>query len=126
MHCALHRVLVAGRSSILDYGTATRTVPANLWNALVVRDGHCRFPGCDRPPQWCEGHHVRPVAAGGPTRLANLVLLCSRHHHRLHHPTWHATLHPDGTLEVTDAHARVTTTRPPGFTGRAPPDFLAA
>ncbi|MGH9190847.1 MAG: DUF222 domain-containing protein, partial [Acidimicrobiales bacterium] len=50
----LHRVFVAGRSSILDYGTTTRTVPANLYNALVIRDQHCRFPGCDRPPEWCE------------------------------------------------------------------------
>ncbi|MGH3659208.1 MAG: DUF222 domain-containing protein, partial [Micromonosporaceae bacterium] len=49
----VHRVFVAGRSSILDYGTTTRTVPANLFNALVIRDHHCRFPGCDRPPDWC-------------------------------------------------------------------------
>jgi hypothetical protein len=41
----VHRVFVAGRSSILDYGTTTRTVPANLFNALVIRDRHCRFPG---------------------------------------------------------------------------------
>ena len=34
---ALHRVL-RGRSAILDYGTSTRTVPAPLWNALVL--GH--------------------------------------------------------------------------------------
>jgi hypothetical protein len=48
----VHRVFVTGRSSILDYGTTTRTVPANLFNALVIRDQHCRFPGCDRPPEW--------------------------------------------------------------------------
>ena len=63
----VHRVFVAGRSSILDYGTTTRTVPANLFNALVIRDRHCRFPGCDRPPEWCEAHHVRWVLDGGPT-----------------------------------------------------------
>jgi hypothetical protein len=42
---ALHRVLTRGRSAILDYGTATRTIPAPLYNALVVRDQRCRFPG---------------------------------------------------------------------------------
>ena len=57
---ALHRVLTSGRSTILDYGTATRTIPAPLHNTLVIRDHHCRFPGCDRPPAWCQGHHVRP------------------------------------------------------------------
>jgi hypothetical protein len=41
-HSVFHRVLVSG-SSILDYGTATRTISANLYNALVVRDRHCRF-----------------------------------------------------------------------------------
>jgi hypothetical protein len=81
---ALHRVLTRGRSAILDYGTTTRTIPAPLFNALVVRDRHCRFPGCDRPAAWCEGHHVRPWLSGGPTQLPNLVLLCSRHHHLLH------------------------------------------
>ena len=31
--CSLHRVLMAGRSAILDYGTSTRTIPAPLWSA---------------------------------------------------------------------------------------------
>ncbi len=110
---ALHRVVLAGRSTILDYGTATRTIPAPLWNALIVRDRHCRFPGCDRPPAWCEGHHVVPVTDQGGTALDDLVLLCSRHHHRLHHPGWHAKLRPDATFTVTDPTGRVHTTDPP-------------
>ncbi len=109
---ALHRVLTQGRTTILDYGTATRTIPAPLFNALVVRDQRCRFPGCDRPAAWCEGHHVRPWLFGGPTQLSNLVLLCSRHHHLLHNRGWHAKLLPDATLEVTDPLGRVRTTTP--------------
>jgi Domain of unknown function (DUF222)/HNH endonuclease len=116
---AIHRVLSHGRSAILDYGTATRTIPAPLYNALIIRDHHCRFPGCDRPTAWCEGHHIRPWQAGGPTQLANLVLLCSRHHHLLHAPGWDAKLLPNATLEVTDPTGRVHTTTPPA--GRAPP-----
>jgi hypothetical protein len=120
---ALHRVLTQGRSTILDYGTATRTVPAPLFNALVVRDRRCRFPGCDRRAAWCEGHHVRPWLFGGPTQLSNLMLLCSRHHHLLHHPHWHAKLLPDATLEITDPHGHVRTTTPPD-PSRAPPPPL--
>ncbi len=120
---ALHRVLTQGRSTILDYGSATRTIPAPLYNALVVRDRHCRFPGCDRPAAWCEGHHVRPWLHGGPTQILNLVLLCSRHHHLLHHPHWHAKLLPDATLEVTNPHGHVRTTTPPD-PSRAPPPPL--
>jgi hypothetical protein len=36
----LHRVFTTGRSSILDYGTTTRTVPAPLYNALRNVEGH--------------------------------------------------------------------------------------
>jgi hypothetical protein len=117
---ALHRVLTQGRSAIVDYGRATRIIPAPLYNALVVRDRHCRFPGCDRPAEWCEGHHVRPWLYGGPTNLSNLVLLCSRHHHLLHRPRWHTKLLPDNTLEVTDPQGRIHTSHPPG-PRRAPP-----
>jgi hypothetical protein len=114
----VHRVFVAGRSSILDYGTTTRTVPANLFNALVIRDRHCRFPGCDRPPDWTEAHHVRWVLDGGPTSLDNLTLQCSRHHHLLHSPGWAAKLLPDGTFVVTGPDGRTLEGQPPG---RPPP-----
>jgi Domain of unknown function (DUF222) len=110
---ALHRVVMSGRSAVLDYGTSTRTIPATLWNALVVRDEHCRFPGCDRTSSWCEGHHVVHIADDGPTCLENLVLVCSRHHHRLHQPGWHAKLRPDASLEVTDPDGRHWCTAPP-------------
>jgi hypothetical protein len=110
---SLHRVLMSGRSAILDYGTSTRVIPANLWAALVIRDEHCRFPGCDRPPNWSEGHHVKWVTHGGTTELANLVLACSRHHHRLHQPGWQAKLLPDATFEVTDPDGIVRCTSPP-------------
>ena len=111
---AVHRVVMAGRSSVLDYGTSTRTIPAPLWNALVVRDRHCRFPGCDRTAAWCEGHHVVHVQHGGPTCLDNLVLLCSRHHHRLHRPGWHAKLRPDAVFEITAPDGAHRSTHPPG------------
>jgi hypothetical protein len=106
-------VVTAGRSAILDYGTATRTIPAPLWAALVIRDEACRFPGCDRPSTWCQGHHVVWVTQGGTTNLSNLVLVCSRHHHVLHQPGWQAKLRPDATFEVTDPDGVVRCTSPP-------------
>ena len=111
---AVHRVVTDGRSTILDYGTSTRTIPAPLWSALVLRDRHCRFEGCDRPSQWCEAHHVVAWQDGGSTSLDNLVLKCSRHHHLGHQPGWSEKLRPDGTLVVTDPRGRTRTTRPPG------------
>jgi Domain of unknown function (DUF222) len=117
----VHRVVADGRSGILDYGTTTRTVPAPLFNALVIRDRHCRFPGCDRPPEWTEAHHVRWVTRGGATALDNLTLQCSRHHHLLHTPGWHAKLLPDNTLIVTTPHGRTLEGQPPGRPPPRPP-----
>ena len=38
----------------LEVGRASRVVTAAQRAALVVRDGGCVFPGCDRPLAWCE------------------------------------------------------------------------
>ena len=87
--------------------------PPPLWNVLLLRDQHCRWKGCDRPGAWCEAHHVIWWEKGGTTDLANLVLLCSRHHHIAHRAGWATQLAPDGTLHVTDPWGVTRTTRPP-------------
>jgi hypothetical protein len=115
----LHRVIMAGKSTVLDYGTSTRTISPALRAALVIRDQHCRFPGCDRPARWCDGHHLQWVSEQGPTRLINLALLCRRHHRLLHKAGWQADLDTDGTLHVTDPGGLTRTTRPPGLINQA-------
>jgi hypothetical protein len=78
------RVVLSGRSEPLDVGRRTSIVPPAIRRAVIVRDRHCRFPGCDRPQAWCDAHHVVHWADGGPTALANLLLLCRRHHGMVH------------------------------------------
>jgi len=78
------RVVMAGRSEPLDVGRRTPVVPPAMRRAVIVRDRHCRFPGCDRPHSWCDAHHVVHWADGGPTAVPNLVLLCRRHHRMIH------------------------------------------
>ncbi len=109
----VHRVVTDGASSILDYGRATRTIPPAIYTSLVLRDLGCRFPGCDRPAEWCEGHHIRHWEDGGETNLPNLVLLCSRHHHRIHLKGWHLKLLPHGAVEVTLPDGTLRTSDPP-------------
>jgi hypothetical protein len=101
----LHRIVMPGRSTVLDYGSSVRTISPAVWAALVVRDRHCRHPGCDRPPSWCEAHHVVHFSRGGPTRLDSLVLACTRHHHLWHDHGWQLNLARDGTLRLVSAKA---------------------
>jgi hypothetical protein len=112
--CAVHRLVVEGRSAILDYGRAKRVVPTDLWNALVARDHGCRFPGCCRPAAWTDAHHVIHWRDGGPTAIANLVLLCRRHHRRLHRAGYEAKLLPDASFEVTYPDGHTERTPAPG------------
>ncbi|HET9847870.1 MAG TPA: DUF222 domain-containing protein [Candidatus Dormibacteraeota bacterium] len=84
---AITRIIGRGE---LEYETthATRTIPPMTRRALVARDGHCVFPGCDRPAPWCEGHHLVFWADGGPTKIENLGLVCRAHHRKVHEDGW--------------------------------------
>ena len=92
------RIVVGSHGEPLDVGRATRTVPSALRRALVVRDGGCRFPGCDRPPEWTDAHHLQHWANGGETKLSNLVLLCRRHHRVVHEGRWRLGFSADGEV----------------------------
>ncbi len=82
-------VTVGPLGQVLDVGRRTRTVNAAMWAALMVRDQNCAFPGCDTPASRCDAHHIQHWADGGPTSLANLVLLCRYHHQRVIHDDQH-------------------------------------
>ena len=83
------------RSEVLDVGRLHRLVTPALWVALVLRDRHCTFPGCTRPPVMCHAHHLIHWSTGGTTTLDNLALLCGHHHRVIHHTPWHIRLNPD-------------------------------
>jgi hypothetical protein len=81
---AIRRIVMAGPSEPLDVGRQTPVISPAMRRAVIARDRHCRFPGCDRPHTWCEAHHVVHWADGGPTAVLNLILLCRRHHRMVH------------------------------------------
>jgi hypothetical protein len=101
--------LGGARAEPFDVGRATRVIAPAQRTALAVRDGGCRFPGCDRPVAWCDAHHLRHWLHGGPTDLGNLVLLCRAHHHAVHEGGWRLHRHPDGEFTAIPPHRR----RPP-------------
>jgi hypothetical protein len=80
---------------------AGRSIPPATRRALVTRDRHCVFPGCDRPAPWCDGHHLIFWGDGGPTRLDNLGLTCRTHHRKVHEEGWKLRREKDGRWVAT-------------------------
>ncbi|WP_433266392.1 DUF222 domain-containing protein [Micromonospora vinacea] len=93
--------VLSGTGQVLDVGRQRRLITGPLRRALVLRDRGCAFPGCDRPPRWCDAHHIHHWADGGTTSLDNAVLLCGHHHRHLHHSDWTVHLGADGHPEFT-------------------------
>jgi Domain of unknown function (DUF222) len=85
---------------------ASRTIPPSTRRALESRDRHCVFPGCDRPPTWCDGHHLVWWTRGGPTTLPNLALLCRIHHRMVHEEGW-TLVRNDGRFVATPPPRKV-------------------
>lgn len=89
--CQITGVITDTDGTPLNVGWKHRTATGPQRTALAVRDRHCHAPGCDRPPAFCDAHHVQPWYAGGRTDLTNLILLCRRHHRAVHAGVW--TIH---------------------------------
>lgn len=88
-----------GKPLPLHMGREARLFNRAQRRALAKRDGGCAFPGCDRPPGWCEAHHANePWCRGGNTNLDDGVLVCSFHHRLLHNSGWDVRI-VDGTPE---------------------------
>lgn len=68
----------------LALGRTERLATSGQFKALMVRDQHCTFPGCQVPGTWCEAHHIVWWCRGGTTDIGLLVLLCPRHHIVVH------------------------------------------
>ncbi|MGC4810795.1 DUF222 domain-containing protein [Micromonospora sp. DT228] len=96
---AILPAVLGSAGQALDVGRQRRLVTGPLRRALVLRDRGCAFPGCDRPPRWCDAHHIRHWADGGDTSLANSVLLCGHHHRHVHRGDWAVRLGGDGHPE---------------------------
>jgi hypothetical protein len=74
--------LVAGAVPV-SVGRTSRTIPERTRRLVVLRDGGCAVPGCNRT-HILEVHHIIHWEDLGPTETWNLIALCA-HHHRMHH-----------------------------------------
>src|SRR5438477_6485329 len=111
--CSVTRVLLSQESLVIDIGRSKRVISGPARKALSARDGHCRWPGCERPASWCDGHHLVHWIDGGDTDLDNLVLLCRRHHRMVHEGGWQ--------LIKTESGQIITIAPSSPFMGKSPP-----
>ena len=102
---ALVGVVKGDKGEPLAVGRRTRAVPSAIRRALRLRDGGCRFAGCDRS-RFTHAHHIRHWADGGETNLDNLVTLCSQHH-RLVHEGGYGVRVNEGEVRFTRPDGRV-------------------
>ncbi|WP_341358060.1 DUF222 domain-containing protein [Georgenia sp. M64] len=103
---AVHRVIFGPDAEILDVGREERLFTTAQTRAIIARDRHCQYPGCDAPPGEGEIHHnLWWYAHHGPTDITNAILLCWHHHDHVHaqhitierHPTHWRFLDRHGT-----------------------------
>ncbi|MCW1959633.1 MAG: HNH endonuclease [Mycobacterium sp.] len=91
---------------------------AALAEFIRCRDLHCRFPGCDRPAEYCDIDHTVPWQAGGPTHPSNLNLRCRAHHllktFWVGENRWAEKQYANGTIVFTAPSGRTYTTKPGG------------
>ena len=93
-------VVLDGDGVALDVGRARRVATRDQRRALRAMYRACAHPGCAVGFDDCDIHHVRPWQRGGGTDVANLLPLCSRHHHLVHEGGWTLTLHADRRIEL--------------------------
>jgi len=90
---AIIPAVLNGHGQPLDLGRERRLFTGPARTAIEVRDGGCVWPGCTRPPGWCQIHHLVPWAQGGRTDQSNGRLFCWHHHREIEQRDWQAFHH---------------------------------
>jgi hypothetical protein len=97
----------------LNLGRTTRLANNAQRRALRALYATCAIHGCNVSAHHCKPHHIHWWRHGGPTDLANLIPLCSKHHHLAHEGGWLLTLGPDRSLTITLPDGQIMQTGPP-------------
>ncbi|AYF97167.1 HNH endonuclease signature motif containing protein [Protaetiibacter intestinalis] len=80
-------ILFDGDGRVLNLGRAQRLFSEKQRVAIAARDGGCLM--CDRPPSWCEAHHIDHWDEHhGRTDVDDGVLLCRFCHLLVHNRRW--------------------------------------
>jgi hypothetical protein len=106
-------VIVDSHGTGLAVGSTSRHATPKQRPALDQQYRDCAIGDCDMPFDRCEIHHILPWEQGGPTDLANMLPVCSKHHHLIHTQRWRIILHPDRSITITDNNGQTIIETPP-------------
>ena len=109
--------------TVLDVDRRSYRPPADLERWLQVRDGTCRFPGCNRAARRSDIDHTLEWNDGERTAIDNLAHLCAAHHHLKHETSWSVRQIGAGSLEWTTPAGRRHLTHPANPIPDRPPPF---
>ena len=74
----------------VSIGRQTLIWPALMRRAIISRDRHCQFPGC-QATRALTIHHIRSWLHGGKTSVDNAMCLCQAHHTLVHEGGYRTT-----------------------------------
>ena len=97
----------------LDEGRNKRTANRAQRRALRGFYRCCAIPGCTVAFDRCKIHHLRYWENNGDTDLANLLPVCSKHHHCIHDKGWAVTMGANRSLRIDLPDGTTMTTGPP-------------
>ena len=112
--CSVGRVLMRGKSEVLDLGRRTEVRRGRNDGLSRTETSIAASPAAIARCAGRTQHHLVHWIRGRPSDLDNLVLLCRRHHKACHEGGWSLLRNVDGSFSAERA------------LGRAPPCRIAA
>ena len=110
----IHNGNVIDADGELNLGRTGRLANRAQRRALHAVYATCAVPGCNVSFNHTKPHHVHWWRHGGAIDLANLLPLCSQHHHCAHEGGWIFTLGPNRELTIEIPGGQIMRTGPPG------------
>src|SRR5713101_1088096 len=98
-NAAIEPIFVDADGVPIRMGTRGSALSPKIARAVLLRDGHCRWPGCERRTG-LQVHHLIPRSWGGSDDIANLAAVCvgggTNHHAKLiPHGPWKLVGNPN-------------------------------
>jgi Domain of unknown function (DUF222) len=93
----IHAIGFDDHGHFIEHGSDARLYSRKQRGILAAKFGGCMDPDCDRPPSWCEAHHILHWNRDrGRTLIINGILLCKYHHLFYHNRGYEITCDSDG------------------------------